>query len=181
MKWFVFSDLHGSVSFCEKIVNAIKAEEPDRILFLGDMLNHGPVGEPERYGPPAIIDMLNGYKDRIVAVMGNCDIETDCFVMHFPMNADYAVMPFGDRDVYMTHGNVYNENNTPPLKDGDILLHGHTHIPAFEKFDGFTYANPGSVSLPKGDSWHSYMIMTEDGMVWKDVDGNVMMERALNG
>ena len=35
------------------------------------------------------------------------------------------------------------------LKKGDILLHGHTHVPVSEEFDGRIYLNPGSVSIPK--------------------------------
>lgn len=180
MKWFVFSDLHGSAFYCEKVVKAFETEDPDRIIFLGDLLNHGPKKDPpERYGPPELIDMLNAYGDRIVAVMGNCDISTDHSVMKFPFDSDLAAINFGDRTVYATHGHIYNENNIPAIAKGDILLHGHSHIPAYVEYEDFTYANPGSVALPKGDSCNSYMIMTEEGMVWKDLDGNVWMEHSF--
>ena len=55
---------------------------------------------------------------------------------------------------------------------GDILLHGHTHIPAGESFgDGNLYLNPGSVSIPKAESEHSYMILQDGDAVWKTLEG----------
>ncbi|MBP0968696.1 MAG: phosphodiesterase [Oscillospiraceae bacterium] len=176
MKWFIFSDLHGSAYWCGKVMEALEREGADRILYLGDVFNHGPSnGEPERYGPPEVIDMLNAHADRIIAVRGNCDIETDQSVLKYSMLEDYKAVGFGDRMIYATHGHIYNENNLPPLAKGDILLHGHSHIPACEDHGDFLYLNPGSVALPKGGSTNSYMVMTESGIEWKDMDGNVTM------
>lgn len=40
----------------------------------------------------------------------------------------------------------------------------------------YTYLNPGSVSIPKEESAHSYMTY-EDGLFqWKDLEGQVYME-----
>ena len=105
---------------------------------------------------------------------GNCDAEVDQMVLEFPVLADYAVLPVGRRLVYATHGHVYNTKTPPPLAPGDILLHGHTHIPAWEPFgQGSLYLNPGSVSLPKEGSAHSYMTL-EDGLFqWKTLEGDV--------
>ena len=50
-------------------------------------------------------------------------------VLKFPILADYAAFWLGDLMVWATHGHVYNMNNLPPFKKGDVLLHGHTHIP----------------------------------------------------
>ena len=59
--------------------------------------------------------------------------------------------------------------------DTDILLCGHTHVPKCEKRDGYIYMNPGSVSIPKENSAHSYMIL-EDRFYWKDIeDGSTYM------
>ena len=80
-------------------------------------------------------------------------------VLEFPVLADYAVLPVGRRLVYATHGHVYNTKTPPPLAPGDILLHGHTHIPAWELRQAASTSNPGSVSLPKEGSAHSYMTL----------------------
>ena len=62
-------------------------------------------------------------------------------------------------------------NKAHPLsfQKGDILLHGHTHIPACEDCGDFTYLNPGSVSIPKNGSAHSYMIYENGAFVWKEL------------
>ena len=94
--------------------------------------------------------MLNERKDRIFCVRGNCDGEVDQMVLDFPIMADYAVLAEGERLIYATHGHVYNTAHLPPLQPGDILLHGHTHVPAWQAFgEGNLYLNPGSVSLPQ--------------------------------
>ena len=181
MRWFVFSDLHGSAYYCEKTLEAFEREKADRMLFLGDILNHGPRNAlPERYDPPAVIDMLNRYRDRIIAIKGNCDSDVDEMVMEFPISAQFAVIEVGGKVIYVTHGHVFNEKNLPPMCIGDILMHGHTHVPACVDHGDYLYVNPGSVSIPKGDSWNSYMILDDEGMCWKDLDGNVRMEYFFN-
>lgn len=74
---------------------------------------------------------------------GNCDTEVDQMVLTFPILADYAVLSAGERLVYVTHGHTFNTQTPPPLRKGDVLLHGHTHIPAWEPFGRENlYLNP---------------------------------------
>ena len=68
----------------------------------------------------------------------------------------------------------YNPKNPPMLKKGDILLNGHTHIPANEDMGDFIYMNPGSVSIPKEGSAHGYMICESGEFTWKDLEGNIV-------
>ena len=125
--------------------------------------------------------LLNGMKDRLLCVRGNCDAEVDQMVLEFPVLADYAVLPVGRRLVYATHGHVYNTKTPPPLAPGDILLHGHTHIPAWEPFgQGSLYLNPGSVSLPKEGSAHSYMTLENGCFRWKTMDGRTYHELTMS-
>lgn len=93
-------------------------------------------------------------------------------VLEFPIMADYCILPVGERMIYATHGHRYNISALPPLQPGDILLHGHTHIPAWERF-GYNnlYLNPGSVSIPKEESPHGYMILENTEAVWKTLEG----------
>ena len=95
-------------------------------------------------------------------------------VLEFPVLADYAVLTAGPRLVYATHGHVYNTAHLPPLQPGDILLHGHTHVPAWEKFgqDNY-YLNPGSVSIPKENSPRGYMTVEDGAFAWKTLAGEV--------
>ena len=172
MKYFIASDIHGSYKYAESLFKAFENEQADRILLLGDLLYHGPRNDlPEEYNPKAVIELLNRDKKYILCVRGNCDTEVDQMVLEFPIMADYAVLTQGNVVVYATHGHVYGENTPPCLQPGDILLCGHTHVPACVQKDNYIYMNPGSVSIPKEGSRHGYMIWEENSFVWKDLNG----------
>ena len=178
MKIMIASDIHGSALYCRKLLEAFDREEADRLFLLGDILYHGPRNDlPDEYDPKAVIDMLNARRDRLLCVRGNCDTEVDQMVLDFPIMADYCMIFAGDHTVFVTHGHVYNTGNMPPLGTGDIILHGHTHVPAWEPFgDDNYYLNPGSVSIPKEGSPRGYMIMSDEGdadFIWKDLDGEI--------
>ena len=180
MKWLIASDIHGSAFWCRKLLESFEAEKADRLLLLGDLLYHGPRNPlPEGYAPMETAVMLNALKDRALSVRGNCEAEIDQVVLEFPAAADYCLLDLGGRIVFATHGHVYNAQKLPPLRRGDILLHGHTHVPVCEEHDGFTLMNPGSVSMPKNGTAHSYMTV-EDGLFrWVDLERGEYMRREL--
>ena len=175
MKWMIASDLHGSAYYCRKMLEAFEREGADRLFLLGDLLYHGPRNDlPREYAPKEVIPLLNGKKEKLLCVRGNCDAEVDQMVLEFPVLADYAVLPVGQRLIYATHGHIYHVKNLPPLAPGDVLLHGHTHVPAWTEFgQGNLYLNPGSVSIPKEGSEHSYMILKAGEAVWKTLEGEI--------
>ena len=182
MKWMIASDLHGSAYYCRKMLEAFEREGADRLFLLGDLLYHGPRNDlPREYAPKEVIPLLNGKKEKLLCVRGNCDAEVDQMVLEFPVLADYAVLPVGRRLIYATHGHIYHVKNLPPLAPGDVLLHGHTHVPAWTEFgQGNLYLNPGSVSIPKEDSLHSYMTLEGNAMQWKELESSaVFHELAL--
>lgn len=172
MKWLIASDIHGSRLFCERMLAAFDREKADRLLLLGDLLYHGPRNDlPENYDPKAVIGRLNTRKDKIFCVRGNCEAEVDQMVLCFPVMADYCLLETAGHVVFATHGHHYNLETPPALKPGDVLLHGHTHVPAKDNSLGFWYLNPGSVSLPKENSPHSYMTLEDGLFLWKDLEG----------
>ncbi len=176
MKWMIASDLHGSSYYCRKMLEAFEREGADRLFLLGDLLYHGPRNDlPREYAPKEVIPLLNGKKEKLLCVRGNCDAEVDQMVLEFPVLADYAVLPVGQRLIYATHGHIYHVKNLPPLAPGDVLLHGHTHVPAWTEFgQGNLYLNPGSVSIPKENSPHSYMTLEENTMQWKELESSAV-------
>ena len=176
MKWMIASDLHGSAYYCRKMLEAFEREGADRLFLLGDLLYHGPRNDlPREYAPKEVIPLLNGKKEKLLCVRGNCDAEVDQMVLEFPVMADYAVLPVERRLIYATHGHIYNVKNLPPLAPGDVLLHGHTHVPAWTEFgQGNLYLNPGSVSIPKEDSPHSYMTLEGNTMQWKELESSAV-------
>lgn len=170
MKLMIASDIHGSAYWCEKLLEAWRSEDMPRMLLLGDLLYHGPRNDlPKDYAPKRVIELLNGIREHLLCVRGNCEAEVDQMVLQFPVMADYCVLPLKDRILYATHGHVHGETNPPPLMHGDVLLCGHTHIPAFNGHEDFTYVNPGSVSIPKNGSAHSYIVMEGETLLWKDL------------
>ena len=176
MKWMIASDLHGSAYYCRKMLEAFEREGADRLFLLGDLLYHGPRNDlPREYAPKEVIPLLNGKKEKLFCVRGNCDAEVDQMVLDFPVLADYAVLPVGQRLIYATHGHIYHVKNLPPLAPGDVLLHGHTHVPAWTEFgQGNLYLNPGSVSIPKENSPHRYMTLEENTMQWKELESSAV-------
>ena len=180
MKWMIASDIHGSAAYCEKLLAAFGREQADRLLLLGDLLYHGPRNDlPQGYAPKEVIAQLSGVKDKVFCVRGNCEAEVDQMVLPFPVLADYCLLEQKGRVIFATHGHHYNLENPPLLQPGDVLLHGHTHIPAKDNSLGFWYLNPGSVSIPKKNSPHSYMTLEDGQFLWKDLDGAVYDSLAL--
>ena len=174
MKLMIASDIHGSAYFCRALLAAYEREGADKLVLLGDILYHGPRNDlPLEYDPKAVIALLSEYKNDILCVRGNCDSDVDQMVLPFPILADYAVLYAGERLIYATHGHVHNNANLPPLSAGDILLHGHTHVPTVEEYPTHTYVNPGSVSISKEGSPNSYLLLTDEGFTWKDLEGEV--------
>jgi len=158
MKIVFMSDIHGVPSALKTALSAADALGYDRLVLLGDLLYHGPRnGVSNFYDPVEVAKMLNGLKDKIVAVRGNCDAEVDQEMFEFPMMSDYAVLDAGSETFFLTHGHRWNECSMPPLGMGTVLAHGHTHIPEQKKLDcGLTIFNPGSVALPRGVSSRSF-------------------------
>lgn len=170
MKWMIASDLHGSVRYCREMLEALRRESADRLVLLGDLLYHGPRNDfPDEYDTRAVTALLNGVKDRLLCVRGNCDSEVDQMVLEFPMLAEYAFLAADGLKIFATHGHNYGPGNPPPLGAGDFLLCGHTHLPVRRDSGGFTYLNPGSLSLPKEGTPHSYMTLKGGVFTWHDL------------
>lgn len=172
MRILIASDIHGSAYFCEKMIKAFQAEKPDALLLLGDILYHGPRNDlPRGYSPKEVIGMLNPIADRIVCVRGNCDAEVDQMVLNFSLSEPYKIIEADGLKLFATHGHLYNTDNPPDIANNYILLNGHTHIPACERHGDYMYINPGSVSIPKNGSAHSYIMFNDGLFIWKDLDG----------
>ena len=160
MKLLIASDIHGDLESLELVLGAFKDENADKLLLLGDLLYHGPRNDlPKTYAPKAVIELLNANREVILTVRGNCDTEVDQMVLNFPILSDYAYLELDGLSVFATHGHRHNTATPPPLRPGEILLHGHTHVLKCEKFGNDNlYLNPGSAALPKEGNPRTYMI-----------------------
>lgn len=158
-KIMIASDIHGDAETCEMLVKDFLLSGADKLLLLGDILYHGPRNDlPQGYAPKKVIELLKPLSEKLLCVRGNCDTEVDQTVLPFPILADYAYIMVDGLRIFATHGHKYNAN-TRPLAKGDILLHGHTHVPAATGFGNDNlYINPGSLSIPKEGSCKGYII-----------------------
>ncbi|MBE7044627.1 MAG: phosphodiesterase [Ruminococcaceae bacterium] len=180
MKWLIASDIHGSAFYAQKLVEAIEREGAERVLLLGDLLYHGPRNDlPKDYQPKKVIDLLNAKKEKLLCVRGNCDTEVDQMVLEFPILSDYALICEEGVRIYASHGHKFSPQSLPPLVKGDVFLYGHTHIPAYETVGGCVCINPGSVSIPKEDSHHGYMIFENGCFFWKTLEGEIVREESV--
>lgn len=180
MKYMIASDIHGSAFYCRKMLEAFESSGADRMILLGDILYHGPRNDlPKEYAPKEVLAMLNGYKDRIYCVRGNCDTEVDQMVLEFPVLADYALFVLDGVTIYATHGHVYHENHLPPMQPGDVLLHGHTHVLRADRCGEITILNPGSVSIPKEGNPPTYAILDQGLFQILDFEGRIIKEKNL--
>ena len=172
MKLMIASDIHGSAHFCKQLVDRFHDENPTKLVILGDVLYHGPRNPlPMDYNPQKVAELLNTIADRIIWVKGNCDADIDQMLLHFPV-VENAMLFACDKTIFCSHGHVHSKSNPPALASGDVLVNGHFHVPTVETFgNNNLYVNCGSVSIPKEQSPHSYLVLQDGLFTWKDLEG----------
>lgn len=176
MKYLVISDIHGSSYYANKINEIYQKENPDKIILLGDLYYHGPRNSlTEEYNPMEVAKILNKYKDIILCTRGNCDAEVDEMISEFKFK-EYIELNINGVDFFFSHGHKYNMDNLPPI--GKVVVYGHFHIGFIEEQYGIIFANPGSISLPKNNTKHSYMIIDDQELILKDIEGNIIQKKS---
>ncbi len=173
MKTLILSDIHGSALAARQALSFFEKFNCEKIFLLGDTLYHGPRNPlPIGHGPMQVVEALAPYKDRIVAVRGNCDADVDLMMLDFPIENEYKVIDDNGLHMFLSHGHIFMPDCFPktalesiestgftPVKGAleqkkpliDVYLYGHTHVWKLEKnFRDVLLVNPGSTSLPKG-------------------------------
>lgn len=172
MKYLVISDIHGSGYYAKKIDEIYKRENPDKIILLGDLYYHGPRNDlTEKYAPMEVAKILNSYKDKILCIRGNCDAEVDEMISEFKFQDNINLEIEGKKFLF-THGHKVNINNIP--LGIDVLVYGHFHTCFIKKENGLLCVNPGSISLPRNNTPHSYLIIDNNQIIIKDIDNNII-------
>ena len=174
MKYLVISDIHGSLYYLDKILKKEKIDKIDNIILLGDLYYHGPRNPfPEGYNPQEVANTLNNYKDKIICIKGNCDAEVDEMISSFEFKDSYRTK-INNKRFFFTHGHKYNIDNIP--SEVDYLIYGHFHTGFIKEKDGVVCINAGSISLPKKESKNSYLLIDDEKVQLKEVDGPIIEE-----
>jgi putative phosphoesterase len=114
---FVLADTHNRLPERVKEI----AKSADEIWHLGDVCTEAIIDELRAVGPP------------ITVVRGNCDSNLD-----WPLVVDLV-----------RSGLKFRLQHIPPdhTPDGvDVVLHGHTHVPRYERRGSVLFLNPGCVT-----------------------------------
>lgn len=181
MKYLICSDIHGSAKAARLLLEQFRKLQCQKIILLGDILYHGPRNPlPEEYDPKRVASLLNEIAVDIIACRGNCDSEVDQMMLQFPMQSDSAYICQDGIRLFATHGHIYSPEKMPPLCANDIFLFGHSHIQLLEKNDNqVILCNPGSVSLPKGETPAGFAIFYEKALSLFQLDGHLIKEERL--
>lgn len=176
MKILLLSDIHGSRGACQQALQVYHDQQAERLILLGDLLNHGPRNPlPLDYDPPAVAESLNRHSAEILAVRGNCDNEADQTLLDFNIKADYNVLQLPDRRIFLSHGHIYDPQHLPPtFGPGDVFLFGHIHLPLAEKQEDYYLGNPGSCALPHQGYPPSYGLLTPTNFTVYDFSGKTL-------
>lgn len=179
MKLLIISDIHGSSYYAKMIPKIFKLEKADEMIILGDLYYHGPRNPlPKDYSPMNVCNILNSIKEKLKVVRGNCDALVDETISDFNFH-DHLILNINNKRIYFTHGDKYNQDVLPDEKF-DIMFYGHFHTGFIRKKNNLIFANPGSLSLPKNNTRHSYIIMDSEKITLKDISGSIIEETYLN-
>lgn len=142
MKIGVLSDTHRMNRFIDKTIPYL--QDCELIIHAGDN----------------VIDSKYIHKMTnigMMAVKGNCDFENIEAELFFEIEG---------KNIFVCHGDSYGvKYGTHELEakakelNADIVVFGHTHTPLIKEKDNILYINPGSVSLPRGVDYRSFIIL----------------------
>lgn len=180
MNYLILSDIHGSLTRLEQVLDFYDTHHYDMLVILGDIINYGPRnGLPEGLNAPGIVERLNAMADRVVAVRGNCDSEVDQMLLRFPCMADYLLMVVGGKRLFLTHGHRYTPDSRTSLSI-DAFFGGHTHLWHLQRDGEVLLCNTGSITFPKGGNPPTFATIDNDTTVRvRQLDGTVLKEMAL--
>lgn len=144
-KILVLSDSHGNIT---NMIHAVRKEQPDLILHLGDCMSDF---------------------ERLRELF--CDIEAD----NVPGNCDASLLPatkmlsIENKRIMMTHGHNYQVKSSylnielaGKEREADLVLFGHTHRVYYDYHNGIRLFNPGSIGRAPADIPCSYGVLLVD-------------------
>ena len=172
MKAMIISDIHGGIKYLERIIERYKDEKANKLIILGDF--SGYFNSSSDY---EVAEILNQLAEEITAVRGNCDNENFEEMLDFGL-MDLRHINLNGKVITLTHGHLYNKYNLPEYC-GEIFISGHTHYGMIDKTEEKIFANPGSITKPRNGSEHSYLVIDENKIYLKNLEGKTLIEEDI--
>ena len=117
MKFLIASDLHGSFYYAQKLIDAFDREKADKLIILGDIYNHGPRNPlPTDYSPIEVSKILNGIKDKLIVIKGNCDSQVDTMISEFSFIENSDTWKFAKTEILWYNNYRKEEREASILK-----------------------------------------------------------------
>lgn len=176
MKYLIFSDLHGDFTKASEMIRIFIDQQFDRIIFLGDLLYHGPRNDlPPGYAPKKVVELLKPYREKIIFIRGNCDAEVDEMVMETSFLPSYDLQIHG-KNLHFVHGHHLSRFEPDRNRmDHDVIIYGHYHTFDDSFIDQIRYINIGSVSLPK-DGHAGYAVLENNRLTAYDLSHKELLK-----
>ncbi len=172
MKVMIISDIHGGIKYLEQALERYNEEQAERLIILGDF--SGYFNSSNDY---EVVEILNNFTGEVTAVRGNCDNDGFEEMLNFDL-MDIRHINLNGKVITLTHGHLYNKYSLPEYC-GEIFVSGHTHYGMIEKTEGRIFANPGSITKPRNGSEHSYLIIDENKIILKNLEGKILIEEDI--
>lgn len=167
-KVMCISDIHGNIDCLKQAIDRFHQENAQKLIILGDFSGYGFLSSSDF----EVAELLNNMAGIIVAVKGNCDSQRADNLFNFALPYTRTIT-VNDISITLTHGHIYNRNNLPE-NCGKIFLSGHTHVGLLERFGDQIFANPGSISKPRGGTKKSYIIIDDKNITLKTLQGEIL-------
>lgn len=129
MKIAVLSDTHGNYPLAVRMLDHISGL--DSVIHLGDDLHDADIIELALRIP-------------VIKLAGNCDC--------LPEANRELLLKISETTLFLSHGDLYRVKNgieriyeKASSVSADIVLYGHTHVPAVQKMGAILLVNPGTL------------------------------------
>jgi putative phosphoesterase len=153
MKIGLISDIHDSPRNLLKALNKLDREHVDLIACgAGDVVYYGPKS-PVPDDSRGSAELINKFHVPFIFARGNCDAEPVQILLKYQVLSEQVLIYTEGLHIIFVPGYYINNFNEEGAKLGaDILITGHTHKPIVEEFSQVIHLNPGSISIPLGET-----------------------------
>lgn len=187
MRLAIIADIHSNIIIFEQVLDRLKKDNIDEIIYLGDYITDGPASKyvldlVKKTGSHIILGnrekyILNFDPDR--RGFANYDTIADTYdslsiddKKYIETLKEYELVDLDGFKTLLIHGDGYYKfgmnledfyDSLIEKFDFDICLYGHTHEFDDTTYRGRRFINPGGLSQPSDTPSYKYAILTFNG------------------